>query len=74
MQSKERVDDQHLTVIKNRHRIYAFLSRMYEKEMTEDLLKDLASEKCPILQIEVEDLVEEKIREGFKMLRGYLKR
>ncbi|MCK4952582.1 hypothetical protein KAS14_02185, partial [Candidatus Bathyarchaeota archaeon] len=62
MQSKERVDDQHLTVIKSRHRIYTFLSRMYEKEITEDLLKDLASEKWPILQIEVEDLGEEKIR------------
>jgi len=65
---------QYLAVMNNRRAIYAFLSRIYEKEVTTDLLKEMISGKSPILRVEgLEEVPDEELREGLKKLSGYLK-
>jgi len=65
--------DQQLSVNQNRHQIYAFLSRMYEREITLDLLKELTSESSPVLRISDSELSGDKgFRKGFELLRKYL--
>ena len=63
-----------MTMHRNRRLIYAFLSRMYEKEVTVDLLKELTDGKNPILQVGFSrDFGDEKFRRGFELLGGYLR-
>jgi len=54
--------------------MYAFLSRMFEKEITLDLLGELSDKKNPILASEsMEGFDDPKLDKGFGLLRGYLK-
>jgi len=65
---------QYLAVMNNRRAIYGFLSRMYEKEVTIDLLKEMVGGKSPILRVEgLEEVPDGELREGLKKLSGYLK-
>jgi TorA maturation chaperone TorD len=58
----------------NRRLVYAFLSRVYEKEMTIDLLKELSDGSNEVSRIGFsEGFDEEKFRKGFEMLGGYLR-
>lgn len=63
--------DVFLTLNRNRRLVYAFLSRMYEKEITTDLLKELSGENSPITQFMVSD--DEELRRGLETLSEYLK-
>ena len=61
-------------VIENRRLMYAFLSRMYEKEISLDLLRELLDERNPFLKSESLELAgDEKLSRGFETLKGYLK-
>jgi TorA maturation chaperone TorD len=60
-----------LAANKNRRLIYAFLSKMYEKEITTDLLKELSGEKNPMMQFMVSN--DEELRRGLETLSEYLK-
>lgn len=63
-----------VTMHENRRSMYAFLSRMYEKEVTADLVKELCDEKNQALQAFVlKRLEDEKLKKGFETLTGYLK-
>jgi anaerobic sulfite reductase subunit A len=63
-----------LDLVNNRGAIYSFLSRVYEREVTLDLLKELSAEKGPLLQMaNLNDLGEGSLREGFQELIGYLR-
>ena len=73
MEAGAKVRDQYLNVNRNRRLTYAFLSRMYEKEITIDLLEELTSEGSLILRIKGLQELEGELREGFKMLSGYLR-
>jgi TorA maturation chaperone TorD len=65
--------DEMIAANNNRRLIYAFLSRVYEKEMTVDLLEELSNGDNQISQIGfAEGLDEEKFGKGFEMLSGYL--
>jgi TorA maturation chaperone TorD len=64
----------YLAVIESRRLTYAFLSRMYEKEMTEDLLKELSKENSLTLQFGGSEDPGKGFLDGFEMLSGYLKR
>jgi len=58
----------------NRRLMYAFLSRMFEREVTLELLKELSDSKNPMLNSgSTEGFEDEKLRKGFDMLSGYLK-
>ena len=65
--------DQYLAVMNNRRAIYSFLSRMYEKEITTDLLKEMVNGKSPILRVGLQEVPDKELREGLKTLSGYVK-
>lgn len=54
--------------------MYAFLSRMYEKEIGLDLLKELVDVKNPVLRLDSLDGFDDvKLRKGFELLGNYLR-
>jgi len=58
-----------------RRTMYAFLSRVFERELSLDLLKELSGEKSPFMSPEsVRDFDEPKIKRGFETLGGYLRK
>jgi len=58
----------------NRRLMYAFLSRMFEREVTLDLLKELSDKKNPILDAaSLEGFDDEKLRKGYELVGGYLR-
>ena len=68
------VVDRQMTIHENRRLMYAFLSRMFEREVTLDMLKELSDKKNPILASgSLEGFDEVKLRKGFEMLGGYLR-
>jgi len=68
------VIDRQTSIHENRRLMYAFLSRMFEREVTLDLLKELSDKKNPILATRsLEGFDDEKLRKGFEMLGGYLR-
>lgn len=68
------VRERQAVVHENRRLMYAFLSRMYEREVTLDLLKELSDSKNPILATgSLEEFDDEKLRKGFEILSRYLK-
>jgi TorA maturation chaperone TorD len=72
--NKSAIRERQMTLNRNRRLIYAFLSKMYEKEVTVELLKELSSEDSSILRIgDLVDLDDEGFRRGFEMLSGYLR-
>lgn len=64
--------EEYLAANRNRRAIYAFLSRMYEKEISVDLLKELSSGNSPIFQIGRSEELDEGFRKGFDLLSRYL--
>ena len=63
-----------MTLNGNRRLVYAFLSRMYEKEVTVELLKELSSEGSSIMRIgDLMELDDDGFRKGFGMLARYLR-
>jgi TorA maturation chaperone TorD len=62
----------YLAMNEGRRLTYAFLSRIYEKEMTEELLKELLKENSLILQFAGADNPGEKFLKGLEMLNKYL--
>ena len=63
-----------ITMHENRRVMYAFLSRMYEKEVTADLVKELCDEKNQVMQtVVLKRMEDEKLKKGFETLTGYLK-
>jgi len=66
------VRDGLLATNRNRRSIYAFLSRMYEKEISVDFLKELSSRDSPIFQIGNSEGLDEGIRKGFGLMSRYL--
>ena len=68
------IRERQMTLNRNRRLIYAFLSRLYEKEVTVELLKELSSEDSSILQIaDLMELDDDGFRKGFEMLSRYLR-
>lgn len=68
------LEDQLADLTNNRWAIYAFLSRVYEKEMTVEFLKEISDENSSISWIKsLEELPDEELKEGVKLLNGYLK-
>lgn len=66
--------DERIAAHNNRRLVYAFLSRVYEKEMTVDLLKELSDGNDLVSQIGVsEGFDEENFRKGFEMLGAYFR-
>jgi TorA maturation chaperone TorD len=66
--------EEKITLNKNRSLIYAFLSRMYEKEITVELLKELSSDNSPIFQIGASVEIDDPgFKKGFEMLGTYLR-
>ena len=66
--------DVFLAVNNNRRLTYAFLSRIYEKEMTVDLLKEMRGGKNPVLKGDaLVGIPDEEMRHGFETLGEYLK-
>jgi len=61
-----------LAVNRNRRNIYAFLSRMYEKEISVDFLKELSTRDSPIFRIGRSEGLDEGFRKGFGLMSGYL--
>ncbi len=58
----------------NRRLMYAFLSRMFEREVTLDLLKELTASNNPILDAaSMEGFEDERLKSGFELLGRYLK-
>lgn len=73
-ESGSAIRERQLTLNRNRRLIYAFLSKMYEKEVTVELLKELSSEDSSILRVgDLIDLDDDGFRKGFEMLARYLK-
>jgi len=64
--------DGYLAVNRNRRLLYAFLSRMYEKEVTLDLLKELSSESTPVFRVGGSEGLDDEFKKGFEMLGRYL--
>jgi TorA maturation chaperone TorD len=61
-------------VNRNRRLVYAFLSRIYEREITEEFLRELSSENSPIRQLGAPQELEDKtFREGFETISRYLR-
>lgn len=56
----------------NRCNIYAFLSRIYGKEVSVDFLKELSSGDSPIFQIGASEGLDEGFRKGFGLMSRYL--
>jgi TorA maturation chaperone TorD len=68
------IRERQMTLNRNRRLIYAFLSRMYEKEVTVEFLRELSSEDSSILRIGgLMELGDDGFRKGFEMLSGYLR-
>lgn len=68
------VSDRPVTVNNNRRLIYAFLSEIYEKEVTVERLKELSDEDSSILRIGTSvELGDEGLQKGFQMLSKYLR-
>jgi TorA maturation chaperone TorD len=66
--------DERVAAHNNRRLVYAFLSRVYEKEMTVDLLKELTHGNDLVSQMgSLEGFDEGRFRKGFEMLGGYLR-
>ncbi len=67
--------NQYLTAaMNNRSVIYNFLSRMYEKEITSELLKEMFNEKSPILKIEgLQEIPDDELKDGLEKLSNYLR-
>ncbi len=64
-----------LTVLNNRRLIYWFLSRICEKEIKGDFLKDLISSNNPVLRLDESiDVGDEEIREGLNLMKKYIDR
>lgn len=64
-----------ITMAENRQEMYAFLSRMYERELTAELIRDLRKEgnrtsRMVILQM----LGDEKLKKGFERMNNYLRK
>ncbi|HVP23807.1 MAG TPA: molecular chaperone TorD family protein [Conexivisphaerales archaeon] len=66
------VSEANLAVNGNRRSVYAFLSRMYEREISMELLKELVDEKSPIFQIVGAEGLNEDMEKGFDLLARYL--
>jgi putative dimethyl sulfoxide reductase chaperone len=64
--------DRLIVANRNRRNIYAFLSRMYEKEISVDFLKELSSKESPIFQIRDSEGLNEGFSRGFGLMSGYL--
>jgi len=65
--------EEYLAVNRNRYGVYAFLSRVYGKELTPELIREFASAKSPLLQIgDLGELEEGELKKGFQTLREYL--
>jgi anaerobic sulfite reductase subunit A len=63
----------YLAVNRNRCGVYTFLAKMYEREVTTELLRELSSSSSPLIQIgDLGELEKGKLKEGFQTLRGYL--
>jgi len=62
-----------VAAMSNRSAIYNFLSRMYEKEITTELLKEMIDEKSPILRVEgLQEIPDDELKNGLEKLRKYL--
>lgn len=62
-----------VAVCKSRQKIYSFLSRMFEKEMTDDLLKQLQRGAGGLSGMEaLKELDNKKLNEGLSLLEDYL--
>lgn len=60
-------------ICKSRQKVYLFLSRMFEKEMTEDLLKELQRKAGGLSEMgALKELGNSKLNEGLSQLEGYL--
>lgn len=56
-----------VTIMKNRASFYQFLSRLFEKEISGELLRQLVNEEYP------EDISQSKMQEGYKGLAEFFK-
>jgi TorA maturation chaperone TorD len=62
-----------LAVNRYRYGVYTFLSKIYEREVTTQLLRDFSSPNSPLVQIgDLAELEEDTMKEGFRTLRQYL--
>ena len=58
-----------------RRTMYAFLSRVFERELSLDLLRELTGEKSPFTNPEsAREFEDPKLKKGFETLGGYLRR
>lgn len=63
----------YLRINRYRYGVYTFLSKIYEREMTTQLLRELSGMSNPLMQIgDLGELEEGELKEGFQTLRGYL--
>jgi TorA maturation chaperone TorD len=62
----------YLAINRNRRSVYSFLSRMYEREVSLDLLSELSGENGPIFQIVGSEGLNEDMKKGFDLLGRYL--
>lgn len=72
--SGPRATAEQTTMHENRRLMYAFLSRMYEREVTTDLIKELADEKYEVSQVvALQRFRDVQLGRGFETLARYLK-
>lgn len=73
MTTKEKPREEYLAVNKQRHGFYSFLTRVYGRELTTEMLQQFASSSNPLLQIgDQKDLEEGQLKEGFRILSKYI--
>ncbi|MDI9619339.1 MAG: molecular chaperone TorD family protein [Candidatus Nezhaarchaeota archaeon] len=65
-------EDDVISVLRGRGAVYAFLGRIYEREVDEGLLRELVNRKALFLKFEAMDGVDASIKEGFRELHDYL--
>lgn len=76
---RARARGEYLEVNRNRYIIYSFLSKVYEKEITTDLLKEITKKESHLLHVNLglmesgrESAYSSELAKGFDLLRGYL--
>jgi TorA maturation chaperone TorD len=63
--------DRRMAVNKDRYRVYVFLSKLYEREVSLELLKDLSGENSPFGTSG--ELGDEGLLKGFQLMSKYIK-
>jgi TorA maturation chaperone TorD len=63
----------YLTINRYRCGVYMFLTKIYEREVTTELLREFSGSSSPLMQIgDLGELEVGELKEGFRTLRGYL--